>query len=516
MVMTPWDWQTADINTLRNNNYTGLLNIEPGGTKTAISTWAIAESGADTKLIVAPLNTHKSAWKKTVQNLLGEEVRRIGNSLKADRVAMTDFEMGYPGWYIITPQLLTRQDPTDWRVDATIVDEIHMINAPRKPGQTKLQMLGERSGMRLGLSGTPSRRAFERNWSNARFLWPELRYRGDVGHDNYMVWLADRMTHEDIVTGFEWKKCSKKFYDEFVEKRRYGVQPQGEYVKIKNNVLLHGRPKTAKKWLNESEPGRLYEEMPCVLQHFRREQCCEFHPEGFLDLEEPQVINIEVPLHAKQKKAITGLENEYLAWLDHRPLVVDLTITQKQRIRQVCLGVPTLEEAYDEETDEVQTLVDFDVDCVSPFADEVESILTKLGDEPVVVYLESQKFAQVLTQRLNKNGWSAAEFSGKTVKEREGFLDRFGKDIQVIVGTITAIGTGTDGIQAISNTEIWIERSVDDTANDQCESRQDRLGVKGRVQRFVISDDMGYADGMMDAQLTKRIAINQSNRKQVN
>lgn len=479
--MQPFPFQAADVRTLRDNNYTGLQNIEPGGGKTPLSAFAMKDSGSNVNLVVAPLNTHANAWGKTIPAILGHEARAIGNGSKDQRRALFDFEMGYPGTYLITPQLFTRMDISDWRADMAIVDEIHMLNKPKSKGQEQLDALAQRSGMRMALSGTPARRAFERNWSNMRFVWPYLNRRGEVAYDNHFVWMRDRMVSEDIFTGLD----------------------------------QYGRPKTAKKWLAEAEPGRLFSEAPCVIQHFRRDQCCHFHPEGFLPLEEPQVIEHVVSLHSKQKKAINELETQYLAWLDENPLVAELTITQQQRIRQVCLAVPTLTFTEDEDG-EVKTEVNFESDAVSPFADEVEAILEKLPEnEPVVIYLESQRYARVLTERLNKSGYSAAEFSGKTVKERSGYLERFGKDIQVIVGVISAIGTGTDGIQNVSNTEIWIERSVDDTANEQSESRQDRLGAKGQVQRYVIRDDLGYAEGRLNDQLTKRLAIQKSTRKAV-
>lgn len=479
MTLTPYDWQLADLQTLRNNNHTGLLAVEPGGTKTAISTWSMMESGANQVLIVAPLNTHKKTWQSGAAELAGQEIRKIGNGTKAERQAMFDFEMGFAGWYLITPQLMTRIDPEDWNVDGVIWDEIHMSNKPRSKSQQKLEMIAERSGMRLALSGTPSRRDFTRNWSNARFLWPDLYKRGQVAHINFYLWARDRMESEEVITG----------KDEF------------------------GRLKKATKWLQESEPGKLYSEMPCVIQHFRREECCLYHPEGFLDRDEPQVIEHIVPLHAKQKRAIKDLESQYMTWLDDNPLIVDLSMTQKQRIRQVCLGVPTLESFVDPETEELKVSVDFEADCVSPFGDEVLTILEKLeDDEPVVIYLESQRFTRVLTERLNKAGYAAAEYSGQTKKDRDDFLARFGTDFQIIVGVISAIGTGTDGLQHVSSTEIWVERSVDDTMNDQCESRLDRKGGLGQVQRYIVKDDLGYAEGQMSTQLVKRLRINQSNR----
>lgn len=479
--MKPYDFQVADLATLKKAGNNALLNIQPGGGKTPLSIWATLEASPDQVLVIAPLNTHEDTWIRTVQLLAGVELRRIGNSRKAERLALQDFELGFPGWYLVTPQLFTRMDIEDWLPDQVIVDEIHMLNNPKKAGQKKLEALALRSGARLGLSGTPARRAFERNWGNMRALWPHLEGRGEVAHRNYYVWLADRMSHEEIYTN------------------------QRDY---------NGNVKKAKKWLAEKEPGLLFSEAPCVIQHFRREKCCAFHPTGFLPLEEPQVIKRKVELTPGQKRAIRELEEQFLAWLGENPLIVELPMTLQQRIRQICLGVPSV--SYSEVNGELKADVWFEDDCVSPFTDEVLHILDELDEgEPVVIFLESQRFAEVLVKKLNKAGYKAAEFSGKTVKERNEYLQRFGKDIQIIVGTITSIGTGTDGLQKIASTEIWVERSVDDTANEQTESRLDRMGAKQQVQRYIVTDDLGFADGRLSDQLQKRLAINKSTRKAV-
>lgn len=198
-----------------------------------------------------------------------------------------------------------------------------------------------------------------------------------------------------------------------------------------------------------------------------------------------------------------------MTWLDSKPLVTELTITQRQRIRQVCLGVPTLTIGVNDEGDDITT-VTFDTDCPSPFYEELTNILEELGDEPVAVYLESQKFARVITERLNDDGYSAFEYSGKTTKDREENLTKFGTEYRVLVGVISAVGVGTDGIQNVCNNEVWIEQSVDETMNTQTQARTDRLGAKKQVQRFVILDDLGYAAGAMNARLAKALELRKS------
>lgn len=333
----------------------------------------------------------------------------------------------------------------------------HMLGAPGKAGQRKLSgynkkdsPLSTRATYRLALSGTPARNNFERMWSIMRFLWPVQTT------ENYYAWLAANMKHHLVNTG----------------------------------------RKLVKKWTTERKPGTLIANAPCVLQHFRRARCCKHHPDGFLSQSEPQVLRRVVQLSAAQKKAVHELETQYLTMLDDDPLVVDIPLTLQQRIRQLCLGVPEFN---------VDDELTFSPEGESPFAEELLSILENLDEgEPVMVFMESQRFASALTKRLVAAGYSAFEFSGATVKDRAKKLAEFGSTYQVCVGVLSAIGTGTDGAQKVANTEVWMERSLDITVNVQAEARLDRMGARAQVQRYVISDDHGYADGRFSKEVERR------------
>src|SRR5690606_24536750 len=122
-----------------------------------------------------------------------------------------------------------------------------------------------------------------------------------------------------------------------------------------------------------------------------------------------------------------------------------------------------------------------------------------MPDEPVVVFLDSQKFASVVTARLNKAGVSAAEYSGATVKDRDEYLRKFGSEYRVLVGVTSAIGEGTDGLQHKSSTEVWMETPVSLTMQTQSQSRLDRMGQAKQVQRFVLLDSEGYAEGRVSS-----------------
>lgn len=514
MTFVPYEFQQADQVTLSQNNYTSLLAIEPGGGKTAASLLAHRNSGSSVTLVVAPQGTHGNAWKNDTEKILGIEPRIIGNTgRKAVKEAMTDFKLGYPGIYLVTPQLLTRSDTSDWMMDLLVIDEGHQLNKPLSKGQQAMQSLADKSGGRLFLSGTPWRNNFERAWSAMRFLWPEKYTRGEVAHDNHYLWMRDRMLSEEV------EVAPRQWFPTTWEK--YRNPPEGYWRKNINGQPHIGKPTFAKKWLNEENPGQLLSEAPCVIIHKKREECCEYHTvkkqgyAGFLNLVEPQVIEHTIELTRKQKTSIEELQKSYITWLEDNPLVVELPITMQQRIRQITLAEPEVEDylALDKDGEEVtKQKLWFKDDAKSPFTEQLFEILEE-DEEPITVYIESQSYATVLTKKLNKAGFPAFEFSGKTTKTRDADLAEFGSKYRVAVIVISAGGTGLDGLQKVSKTEVWLERSVDETNNIQARSRQDRLGGIGQVQRHVFLDDLGFADGKYSEALARQLALNATLRK---
>lgn len=511
MGFEPYDYQAADLVTMEKAGYRSLLNMGTGSGKTAEALFAARQGGSDVTLVIAPEQTHASAWLPTIPQILGVEGRVIGNGRKAQKEALFDFELGYPGVYLVTPELFTRADISAWTGDLLVVDEAHKISGPRTKGQIKLGGRGRNDEKPLAhqfdgalmLSGTPLRNRFEFAWSHSMALWPEYGGRGGVAHSNYFQWQADRMDYTDIVTGVDWWETTWE---------KYSNPPAGIWKKVIDGVPHLGQPKTAKKYYGESDPGRWMEEAPCVITHLKREKCCEFHPNGYLPMEEPMVKRETIALVPAQKRAIKELEDHMMTWLGENPLVVDIPLTKATRVRQFTLGVPTV--TYDEEDN---ANVFFEEDCVSPFYNRLEEfLLEEVPDENVVVVTDSQKFAEVVTKRLNKKGISAFEFSGATRKTRTEDVNEFGSKYRVVVGVISALGEGFDGLQKVSSTEVWLSSSTDETLNLQMRGRLDRLGQRKQVFRLELTDDLGLAEGRYSEALEKRLQLNRSLRKGTN
>jgi hypothetical protein len=481
MSFTPRPFQRHDLDLLKTHNYRGLLNQETGSGKTATGVFSHIESGSNVTLVIAPDQTHGTAWLPTLEKV-GLEGRVIGNTGKAKKQALADMTLGYPGVYLATPQFLTRADVSDWSGDLILVDESHKVSAPGSKGQRKLggfsikdgEPLSKRFDGRMMLSGTSLRNKFELAWSISRFLWPELNLSGQVAYDNYWGWLSQWMDYKEV----------------------YTAQKDAQ-----------GQPKKVKQYYGETIPGKWLKESPLIITHFKREKCCEFHPNGFMPVDEPTVRHETIPLLPAQKKAIKEMESHMMTYLEDNPMVADIPLTQAQRIRQIALAVPSIEYVED------NPVVTFAEDCASPALDRAIDLLTdEMENECVVVFTDSQKFAAVVTARLNEVGISAFEFSGQTRGERDVMLSQLGTKYRVVVGVLAAIAEGVDGIQHVANNEIWLSRSTDETINEQAAGRTDRSGQTKQILRVYLHDDLGLSEGRFSEAVERRLLLNRSLR----
>lgn len=468
---TLYESQAADLQNIVSADGNALLAIAPGGGKTLLATSAAQALGTGVNLIIAPDSTHATAWNPTIQDVAGQELRVVGNKNRQTKTALADFEFGYPGWYAVTPQLFTRADISQWFPDLLIVDEVHQLSKPMAKGQRKLsgyapkrdKPISKQVGAAMGLSGTPFRNNFQRAWSITRLIWPDLNGFGEIADIEHDRWCRYRMNSE---------------YDHFT------------FSKV--------------KYTTERHPGHLFSEMPCVCQHLARENCCAFHPNGFLSLDEPNEIIYEVPLLPSQVKVIKDLEKMSMAWLDDNPLVADLPIVMAGRIRQAVIAEMRIDNDGN---------VTYANTAKSPIIDTAIEILHEHDGEPVVVFTASQKAAELATDKFIKAGFSAVEVSGKRPMNRAADIAGFGTKYQVAVCVIAAVGTGTDGLQRHSNVEIWLDRDLDSTNNIQGESRLDRIGATKQVQRYILRDQTGYAAKRYTRETFIRTSIEESTRR---
>ena len=471
--LTPFEWQELDIARLLEHGATGFVVAETGAGKSLIGIETAARSGAETILVVAPKGTHERVWREGILRQRPDAVVRRLEGTPDGKDALDALEWGEPGWYVITPQLLTRWKLDGVRPDMVIVDEAHLLANRQSAGSKVLRKI--KSPRRVVMSGTMVRNKVENFWSLLRWVYPHLNGPRQLADVNYERWVT------------EWMATR---WDRFAPGNRVVV---GERV-----------------------PGRIAATVPCYVQHFKRQRCCDHHPHGFLEgLPEPIRITESVELLPEQRRLIDRMEKTYMAWLeseareagDRKALVAKLPIVARTRLRQMALAVPSFD-ADDE--------IVFAPDAPSPKYDALLEIVRKVG-EPVVAATSSKRFAEYVVRRLTADGLRAFEWSSSATERarNEALRDFEQGGYDVIVGVTEAIGTGIDGLQAASGVLVSLERSDDLTSEIQLEGRLDRRGQRREegVLHYELIAEGSMDLGIVSRQLQRRLKLNASLRR---
>ena len=463
--MKPFPFQEADISSLVKANGTGLITAGTGAGKTIVAVEMIRRLETEVNLIVAPQGTHRRAWGRTLRRQGLTEPRRLDGTKKG-KAAFADLQWGVKGNYITTPQWFSRQNWSKIHPDQVVIDEIHMLAHYGNAGQRKLhQLVADR---RLAMSGTPFRNKFENAWAVCKWVHPKSI------DQTYWSWRIS--------------KCETVF-DRFA--------PQNRRV------------------IGEKVPGALVNSLPCYIHHSQRGNCCSFHPDGFLaGLEAPEEIVVDLEMTPAQARFYREMENGYVSWLktpDENgkiPVVAELPIVARGMLRFCALG----EVSFNEETEKLY----FAEDARSPKIDQLFTDIEEMDGGAVLVLTHSQQFANLVVERLHAAGVSAFEWSGKySQKKRDEALEFFiAGELQVIIAVISAIGTGSDGLQEATNNVIWLSIDEDGTNTEQAKGRLDRLGQKHRVVSVEYRMIGTMDEGVMSKQLRERLILNASLRKE--
>lgn len=442
-----------------------LITSAPGAGKTLVGTEIARRLGAKVVLIVAPQGTHKGAWDRTVkrQGLNPDGVRVLKGDAKG-KAAWADLMWSIPGVYITTPQWFARQKWDKIVPDMVIFDEIHQAGSHGNVTQKKLHEL--KSPLRLGMSGTPLRNKFENAWAIVRWIEPTKMPLA------FWMWRIS--------------KC-ETVYDRFAPQQR--------------------------RVIGEVNQGELFDSLTCYITHSQRTRCCDFHPNGFLaELPAPLLIERVVEMTAAQKRFYGEMEAALASTLEtpddegRLPVVTDLPIVARGMLRFCAIALPVV----DPETEKLQ----LPLDTPSPKVDALLEDMETFEGKRVLVLTHSNQAARLLIHRIEQAGHTVAGWHGQiTGKRREKTLEAFmAGELEVIVGVISAIGTGTDGMQEVCNTLCWISLDEDPTNNVQGVGRADRLGQNKQVVQYEYQSAGTIDVGMRSKQLERIFALNKSLR----
>lgn len=419
-----------------------LLAAETGVGKTVMSVEVAKSLGAQTVLIIAPLNT-EDGWKKTfdVQGaglkfrkidsktpenfdllkakepgvyFVGREYFAISGSNSKNTYLMVEgskkerFIDENGNFVILREGRKARWSWSKVTPDLAVFDEVQ--GASNRNSLTFKVLKNLRPKYKIAASATPQGNKFEGIWAPCRWLWPETTDR------SFWRWVA------------EWGTTD--------------YNPHSE---------------SKKKITGERVPGAYVKTLPCYVR-LEADRVPEVKRKCYIDLTPSQRVMYD------------EMERDALTWLEENPLVADIPIVKRIRLRQIGLGEVTFNSKGE---------VDFEIGCRSGKIDALHKIVALHPDQPMLILLDSAKFVKVIVDAL---GPGAVPWTGDTKPgDRAKYKAEFGKSVKYIVATIPAIGEGTDGLQLTCHIEVWFNKSTNNMKNEQAAGRLNRGGQPGEV-----------------------------------
>ena len=115
-------------------------------------------------------------------------------------------------------------------------------------------------------------------------------------------------------------------------------------------------------------------------------------------------------------------------------------------------------------------------------------------DEKFVVFSRFEQSARALGEFLKSREVKSVQLTGQ-VKDVDKELNKkqfIEGDARVLIGTIGAMGQGTDGLQYASHTAIFIDRDWSPEIMKQCEDRLNRRGQRFKVNIYILECEKSF------------------------
>ena len=336
-------------------------------------------------------------------------------------------------------------DSSNYFVDGILVHNCQRMSNHRSQNREVISRVKAKA--KIALSATPAGNQPVRIWATLNLLWP----------DKYPAFGRFSEKH------FNWEP-----------------NPFADYVIPGTDKVIQG-----KTWGSERRPGYLRATAPCWIEATEEEQ-------AEIAQEEPVRHVIPVRMGAEQKRIYMEWYEDALAWLDEHPVAAALPITKEIRLRQAALGTPTVDDtgsvvyAPDSRSSKIEALLDLLSDLPE--------------DEPVIVWTHSQRFMVPLLAQLRKAGYSAIEVSGKS---KDSYTELINGTAQILCAVPEAMAEGTDGLQSVCATEVWLSLSTSVIINKQARGRIARQGQKRLVNSYLIQS-VGTIDDRVVGRLDER------------
>ena len=327
--------------------------------------------------------------------------------------------------------------------DVIVYDEAHAASNRNSQNSASLRQI-EPKRLKSAMSATYQGDKFQGAWAVCRWLW------GDQKHED----------GTPIVDGSFWRWANQWAIVEFSAFAEGGKQVGAE-----------------------RNPGAFVKSLPCYTRTVTAKKPY-------------QIYRCPLQLGPVQAQQYNSMRDTSIAWLNDNPLVADLPIVQKTRLRQMLLGTIDL-------SDEDEVV--FPEDTVSVKFEALLKIIEREPCEKILVFVDSKKIPPIFADRLNQQGLKAAHWTGGVSKVRRAKIkERFmlpyddPDAVNFLVASTTSISDGTNGLQWVCHTEVWLSKAMSGIKNEQAEGRLNRRGQKAeRITRYELfvpgtADDEDY------------------------
>lgn len=478
-MLTPTAHQEEAIQRIFNEPSRAALNGSQLGTgKTLVATEAIKRLNQDVNLVTGPLHT-LDGWERHFNLQNAGELRIAHNKNNTGRAALSDLKFGIPGNYFMGRELARLQDWRNGAPNVWVADESHSMVNGRSTGYKNHKPAVMPVDFRLHQSATWFGAKFENARTVAQLLWPQFDGYNQIADASLTRWRD------------AW--CAKGVNDFWTNDRALMARVKSMNP---NNILDTNKNRTGDEvaWLirvehvvGEKNPGRFASELPCYI---RMES----------DLPELEPILIHYDLSPTQRKLYRQMEEQSLAWLKENPLVAELDIVQRIRLREITLAEPSID---------ANGQVTFAPDAKSALTDLVLEMEQDLIGEQILMGSHSAKFARYLAQRMGNRAYAWTRESSET-SDAQAKADFLAGKIKHIVSTQAAIGEGTDRLQEVSHVLFELSLSTYPIHNEQFRGRLNRRGQEKKVvpYRFIARNTL--EDAQHESALSKELMIRQS------
>ena len=448
--------QQAAVDRMLAEPTQACLNASDTGVgKTLMAVELAKNLGAKKILVVGPANPGvRASWERTF-SIQGTDLP-FTNLTSATRKKFNPEDPEQGIWYVSKEFMrlhdtLTRsqadKEPAETDIpwhktefDLVIADEAHFATNP-KAKTTRVLWRLKKAKYRLALSATPQGSNFAGFWALCRFLWYDYPLPGsDENTPRHLRFVIDPSYHRWVANWCEIEKVYTGRKDHL-----------GNPLAVDNVVGPRG-----------GDPQAFIKSVPCYV--------------SLKAIRQPtHTRRIHIDLSDEQRRIHDELLDQALAWLnENQVLAIDYPIVLKQRLRQVTLATPRID---DEGT------VQFDSRGPSAKADAIVKIRRLHPGQRILVYTTSEKFTRVLRDRLGEDChlWTGPITKRKRMENWDAFSRT---EDGLFVATYGAVAEGTDGLQHLSHIEIWADEPYSTVQIEQVSGRLNRRGQKNDIIRY--------------------------------